>query len=146
MAHHFKYCWPVQYHLGTLEVITGNRKPGERGLTDVPGIYANVMLEAWDITGDKKYLKEAEQAIRSLQPLAFAVGYQFNIVAIGVLACLRLWKITGDAYFRDESYVLLAGFFHNTNICECDFGTAEYFATFKGVTCLHDGPYMAAYE
>jgi len=146
VARHFQYRWPVQFHLETLDVITENRKPGEAGQTDVPGIYAAVMLEAWDLTGDKKYLTEARRSIRSLRPLGFAIGYQFNIVAIGILACLRLWKITGEDFYRDESYVLIASFFHNANIWECDFGPAKHFTTFMGVTCLHDGPYTAAYE
>ena len=104
------------------------------------------MLEAWDITADENYLTEAKQAIASLKPLGFTIGYQFNIVAIGVLACVRLWKITGDRFYLDEGDVLLASFFHNTNIWDCDFGPAKFFPTFMGVTCLHDGPYMAAYE
>ena len=37
VAQHFKYVWPVQYHLGTLDIINGNRKPGEGGQTDVAG-------------------------------------------------------------------------------------------------------------
>ena len=42
--------------------------------------------------------------------------YQFNLVAIGVLACLRLFKISGDDFYRDQAEVLLASFLHNTNI------------------------------
>ena len=146
VAHRFKYHWPVQYNLKTLAIITDNRKAGEGGQTDVAGIYANVLLEAWEITGDNRYLAEAKSAIESLRPLAFNIGYQFNLVAIGVLACLRLFKITGDDFYRDQAEVLLASFMHNTNLWECDFGPAKFFKTFMGVTCLHDGAYMAAYE
>ena len=35
VAQHFKYVWPVQYHLATLEILNDNRKPGEGGQTDV---------------------------------------------------------------------------------------------------------------
>ena len=146
VARRFKYHWPVQYDLKTLAIVTDNRKEGESGQTDVAGIYANVLLEAWEITGNADYLAEAKNAIESLRPLAFNIGYQFNLVAIGVLACLRLFKITGDDFYRDQAEVLLASFLHNTNIWECEFGPAKFFKTFMGVTCLHDGPYMAAYE
>ena len=146
VARHFKYVWPVQYHLRTLDILTDNRKPGEGGQTDVAGIYAYVMLQAWDITAEKEYLTEAKRAIQSLKPLGFTIGYQFNLVALGVTACIRLWKITADHFYLDEADVLVASFFHNTNIWDCEFGPAKFFPTFMGVTCLHDGPYMAAYE
>jgi hypothetical protein len=145
-AHRFEYWWPIQFNLKTLEVIKGDRKPGEAGQTDVSGLYAKVMLHAYDLSGDPKYIEEAKRSIEALKGLSFSIGYQFNNVAYGINACLRLWKETGNAFFRDQSYVFLASFLHNANLWECDFGCGKYYRTFMGVTCLHDGNYMAAYE
>ncbi|MBW3623543.1 MAG: hypothetical protein KY468_09060 [Armatimonadetes bacterium] len=145
-AHRFEYWWPIKFNIETFKIITGDRKPGEAGQTDVPGLYAYVMLEALDLTGDERYLKEAQQAIRALNGLSFDIGYQYNNTAWGATACLRLWKITGEEYYREQSFVFLASFFHNVYLWECDFGPAKHYPTFMGVTCLHDGNYMAMYE
>ncbi len=145
-ARHFKYRWPVKFHLETLEVLTGIRKPNEPGQSDVGGIYAAVMIEAWDLSGDDRYLEEAKAAVRALTGYRFAVGYQFNITAIGAAACLRLWKTTGDDFFRDQSLVLLASFFQHTTFYDCHLGTAKFFPAFLGVLCLHDAEYTAVFE
>jgi hypothetical protein len=146
VAHHFEYRWPVKFHLETLDVLTGVRKPNEPGQSDVGGIYAAVMIEAWDLSGDERYLNEAKAAIRALTGYRFAVGYQFNITAIGAAACLRLWQATGDDFFRDQSLLLLAAFFQHTTFYDCHLGTAKFFPAFLGVLCLHDAEYTAVFE
>src|SRR5690606_14296842 len=45
-----------------------------------------------------------------------------------------------------QSYVYLAGFFHNCEIWESEIGTAEHSSNFLGATALHDSQYMAMYE
>lgn len=146
VAHHFRYRWPVKFHLETLEVLTGNRKEGEPGQSDVGGIYAAVMIEAWDLTADERYLEEAKAALRAMTGYRFAVGYQFNITAIGAAAALRLWQATGDDFFRDQSLLLLASFFQHTTFYDCKLGTAKHFPAFLGVLCLHDAKYTAVFE
>ncbi len=146
VAHHFEYRWPVKFNLETLEVLTGIRKDGEPGQSDVGGIYAAVMIEAWDLTADERYLEEAKAAIRAMTGYRFAVGYQFNITAIGAAAALRLWQATGDDFFRDQSLLLLASFFQHTTWYDCKLGTAKYFPAFLGVLCLHDAEYTAVFE
>ncbi|MDB5327259.1 MAG: hypothetical protein JWM57_2828, partial [Phycisphaerales bacterium] len=146
VARHFEYLWPVMFDLKTLEVLTENRKPGEGGQTDVGGLYAYVMLQAFDLTGDATYVDEAAKAVRAIADLGFTVGYQFNNVAWGMVACLRLFKQTGDRFFLEQADLFFASFMHNVNLWECELGAAKHYRTFMGVTCLHDGPYMAAYE
>ncbi len=146
VARHFEYRWPVKFNLDTLEVMTDIRKPGEPGQSDVGGIYAAVMLEAWDLSGEERYLDEAKAAIRALTGYRFAVGYQFNITAIGAAACLRLWEATGDDFFRDQSLLLLAAFFQHTALYDCHLGSAKFFPAFLGVLCLHDAEYTAVFE
>jgi hypothetical protein len=57
VAHHFKYEWPVFYKVDTLEVVKAETQPGMGGEKDVPGLYAQVMLQAWEMTGEKRYLE-----------------------------------------------------------------------------------------
>jgi hypothetical protein len=78
--------------------------------------------------------------------LRFDLVYQANLTSWGAVACVRLWRITGDERYLSQSYTYLAGFFHNSIIWESRIGTARDFDNFLGVTCLHDAPYMAMYE
>lgn len=146
VAQHFEYIWPVLFDIKTLAIIQGPRKPGEPGQSDAGGIYAYVMLQAYELTGEGRYVDEAVKAIQSIRGMQFELEYQANISTWGANACLRLWKITGDPFYRDQSYVFLATFFHNCLFWESDIGTAKDYPVFMGATCLHDGPYMAMYE
>jgi hypothetical protein len=145
-AHHFDYKWPVQYKVTDFSVITEVAEADGRGQTDVGGIYAWVMLQAFELTGDKRYLDEAKNAIDAAMGLRFDVNYQANLTAWGAAACMRLWRITNRAVYLEQSYVYLGSFFHNCAIWESGLGHATHYSTFLGVTCLQDAPYMAIYE
>lgn len=146
VARHFEYSWPVQFNMKTLDVITGCRKPGEPGQSDTGGLYAYVMLQAYGLTSDARYLGEAKNAIHALADMLFELEYQANVTTWGAIACLRLWKITGEEFYRDQSYVFLACLFLNSLIWESNIAAAKNYPVFLGVTCLHDAPYMALYE
>jgi hypothetical protein len=146
VAHHFKYNWPVQFNLLTLDVLTGVRKPGDPGQSDVGGLYAFTMLQAWELTEKKMYLDEAKAAILAMKDLDFDLEYQANITAWGAVACERLFQITGERFYHEQSLVFIACFFHNCVIWQSHIGFANDYPTFLGVTCLHDAPYMAIYE
>lgn len=146
VAKRFRYCWPIKFNVRTLKIIKRARKEGDPGQSDVGGIYAHLLLDVWELTGDKRYLDEAAKAIRACRDLRFDLTYQTNLTAFGTVACLRLWKATGDRYFLDESYVFLASFLHNSLFWESELKAATHYPTFMGATCLHDGPYMAIYE
>ena len=146
VAHHFRYEWPVQYNVRTLEVIKGARKGGQPGQSDVGGLYAYLMLQVWELTENKRYLEEAKKAIHNLSSMEFELEYQSNLTGWGANACLRLWQLTRDGSYRDQSYVFLANFFHNTMIWESEIELARHYPIFLGASCLHDGPYMAIYE
>ena len=144
-AHHFKYKWPVQYKITNFSVITDVADDG-RGQTDVGGIYAWVMLQAFELTDDKRFLDEARAAIDAAMGLRFNVNYQANLTAWGAAACVRLSRITNDPVYLEQSYVYLASFFHNCEIWESELKLAIHYKNFLGVTCLQDAPYMAIYE
>ncbi len=145
-AQHFDYAWPIMYKLQDFSVIQKARGDERFGQTDVGGIYAYVMLQCFQLTGEDRFVEEARKAIDKARDLRFDLMYQANLTVWGAVACLRLWRITGDASYLAQSYSYVAGFFHNSIIWESEIGTAKNFANFLGVTCLHDAPYMAMYE
>lgn len=145
-AHHFKYQWPIQYKVTDFSVITGVAGADRQGQTDVGGIYAWVMLQAYELTAKEDFLHEARAAIDAAEGMRFTLNYQANLTAWGAAACLRLWRITNIDRYRLQSYVYLASFFHNSAIWESEIANASRYKNFLGVTCLQDAPYMAIYE
>ncbi|WP_285060616.1 hypothetical protein [Pedobacter ginsengisoli] len=146
VAHHFKYKWPVFYKMDTLEVIKAETAPGKGGEKDVAGIYAHVMLQAWELTKEKRYLNEAEKAAKTLSGFGFDVFYQANNTAFSSGALLRLYKITNNKLYLDLSYMCLAAIFRNAQLWDCNYGYGKYFQTFFSVFPLNDAPYTAVYE
>jgi hypothetical protein len=145
-AHHFEYKWPIQYKVTDFSVITEVAGADQRGQTDVGGMYAWVMLQAYELTSEERFLHEAQAAIDAADGMRFNLNYQANLTAWGAAACLRLWRITNVERYRLQSYVYLASFFHNSAIWESEIEHASKYRNFLGVTCLQDAPYMAIYE
>jgi hypothetical protein len=146
VARKFKYQFPVFYDLDTMEVIKAESKEGKGGENDVAGQYAHVMMQAWDLTKDKKYLEEAKKAAKTLQGLGFNLMYQANSTIFSSGALLRLWKETGDDLYLKLSYVTLANVFSNMWLWECNYGYAKNYSTFFALFPLTDAPYTAVYE
>lgn len=145
-ARHFDYKWPIQYKAGDFSVIEESAGADGRGQTDVGGTYAWVMLQAFELTGEKRFLDEAGAAIDAAAGLGFGINYQANLTAWGAAACMRLWRVTARDAYLQQSYVYLASFFHNSEIWESRIGHSRHFSNFLGVTALQDAPYMALYE
>jgi hypothetical protein len=146
VAHHFKYEWPVFYKVDTLEVVKGETQPGMGGEKDVPGLYAHVMLQAWELTGEKRYLAEAEKSARKLRGLGFSLLYQANNTAFAAGALLRLSKITGNEEYKELSYLCLSNLFKNVRLWDCNYGYGKNFPSFFTLFPLSDAPYTAVYE
>ena len=146
VAHKFDYHWPVFYDLDTMEVVKAETKDGEGGETDVAGIYAHVMLQAYELTKEERYLEEAKRAALSLQGLGFNMFYQANEVLFASKAMLRLWRETGEELYLNLSYLCMANVFNNMWLWECDYGYAEHYRTFFALFPLKDAPYTAEYE
>ena len=146
VAHHFNYEWPVFYHMETLAVIKSETQPGKGGEKDVPGLFAHVMLQAYDLTGEKRYLAEAEKSALKLRGLGFDVFYQANNTAFSAGAMLRLFKITKKEVYKELSYLCLAGVFKNIHLWECKYGYGKNYPSFFALFPLNDAPYTAVYE
>jgi hypothetical protein len=146
VAHHFNYRWPVFYHMKTLEVIKAETKPGKGGEKDVAGLYAHVMLQAWELTGKKRYLREAEKAASTLKGLGFELFYQANNTSFAAGAMVRLYKATGEKIYLELSYLCLANIFKNVKLWDCNYGYGKNFPSFFSLFPLNDAPYTAVYE
>jgi hypothetical protein len=104
------------------------------------------MLQCFELTGEDRYVQEARKAIDRAKGLRFDSALPGQPHLWGAVACLRLWRITDEAEYLRQSYAYLAGFFHNSILWESEIGAAQHYRNFLGVSCLHDGPYMAMYE
>jgi hypothetical protein len=145
-AHQFNYRFPIFYDLDTLEVIKAESQEGEGGENDVAGQYAHVMMQAWEITREQRYLEEARQAAKSIQGFGFNLMYQANSTIFSSGAMLRLWKETGEELFLNLSYLALANIFNNMWLWECNYGYARDYSTFFALFPLKNAPYTAVYE
>jgi hypothetical protein len=65
-AHRFRYRWPVFYDKGTFKVLKAEIAPGKGGERDIPGLYTHVMLQAWELSHDSKYLREATPIVAAI--------------------------------------------------------------------------------
>jgi len=146
VAHHFDYKWPIFYKMDTLEVIKAEAKPGAGGEKDVAGIYAHLLLQAWEFTGERKYFDEAKRAADSLMEGGFDLFYQANNTAFAAGAMLRLWKETQDNRYLNLGYLLMANIFKNVALWDCRYGYGTHFPLFFAVFPLNDAPYTAVYE
>ncbi|TRW27180.1 hypothetical protein FMM05_00630 [Flavobacterium zepuense] len=146
VAHHFDYSWPVFYNMATLEVIKAETEEGQGGEKDVPGAYAHLMIQVWQLTGNKKYFDEAVTAARKLDGLGFDIFYQANNTAFSAGALLRLYKETKDELFLNLSYLCIAGILKNVQLWDCNYGNAKHYPTYFAIYPLKDAPYTAAYE
>jgi hypothetical protein len=146
VARHFNYEWPVFYKMATLEVLKQETAEGMGGEKDVPGAYAHLMIQVWQLTGEKRYLDEAVKAAKKLDGLGFDIFYQANNSAFSAGALLRLYKETGDKMFLNISYIFIAAILKNVQLWECEYGNARHYPTFFAIYPLKDAPYTAAYE
>lgn len=146
VARHFDYQWPVFYDLDTLEIIKAETKPGEGGEKDVAGSYAHIMLQAWELTKEKRYLEEAELAAKALVGNGFELFYQANNTAFTAGAMLQLWKITNEDLYLDLSNLCIANLFKNMLLWECNYGHGKFHPSFFALFPLKDAPYTAVYE
>jgi hypothetical protein len=145
-ARRFNYRWPIFFHLRTLDVVRAESAPGQGGECDVGGLYALVMLHAYELFGDPEYLAEAERAVLNLRDLGFALGYQMNTTGFAAEAAMRLWKKTQNRAYLELSEICMANLFDNMWLWQCDYGRGRHYRTFFGLFPLHDAPYLAAYE
>jgi hypothetical protein len=146
VARRFNYRWPIFFNLKNLDIIRAEAKPGEGGETDVAGLYALVMIHAYEMLGTLEYLHEAEIALAALHGFGFNLAYQLNTTGFAAEAAMRLFKLTGKARHLGLAELCLANLFDNMWLWQCDYGRARHYPTFFGLFPLRDAPYIAPYE
>ncbi|WP_461094197.1 hypothetical protein [Spirosoma gilvum] len=145
-AHHFGYNWPVFYDSRTLAVIKAETSEGRGGELDAPGLFTHVMLQAYELTKEPRYLEEAEHSAQRLRGKGFELLYQSNITIMSALTLAKLWKITGKRLYFDLSRLSIANVIAHLWTWDCNFGFGEQRSTFLGAAPLRDADYLAAYE
>lgn len=145
-AHQFNYNWPVFYDSRSLKILKAETQEGRGGELDVPGLYTHVMLQAYELSVEERYLDEAKKSAVRLQGKGFELLYQSNITLMSALALAKLWKITGNRLYFDMSRLSVANLIARLWIWECNFGFGQHRSTFMGVAPLRDAEYLAAYE
>ncbi|GAB3928520.1 hypothetical protein [Larkinella terrae] len=145
-AHEFKYDWPVFYDVRTLAVVKAETEEGMGGELDVAGLYTHVMLQAYELTKEPRYLQEAEASATLLQGKGFELLYQSNITIMSALTLAKLWKTTGNRLYFDQSRLSVANVLAKLWIWEGGFGAGATRSTFLGMAPLKNAPYLAAYE
>ena len=146
VAKRFAYRWPIFFDLKTLDVIQAEARKGSGGENDVSGLYALLMLHAYEIFGDAGHVDEAKRAAAAMQGFGFALTYQTNTTGFAAEAALRLWKLTDDRRYFDLSMVALANVFDNMSLWHATYGNARWYSTYFGLYPLRGAPYIAAYE
>lgn len=144
-AHHFNYDWPVFYDQRSLKAVKEETARGAGGEQDTPRLYTHLMMQAWQITRDPLYLEEAEIAARKLEGLGFGVLYQTNNTMFTCIALAWLWKETGNARYKELSFVCMGSILSHLWMWEAETPD-RHWQTFMGLPPLHDAPYIAAYE
>ncbi|GAB3939751.1 hypothetical protein GCM10028805_00630 [Spirosoma harenae] len=145
-AHQFGYNWPVFYDSRNLEIIKAETSEGRGGEIDVAGLYTHVMLQAYELSRDPRYLEEAQLSAERLRGKGFDLLYQSNITLMSALTLAKLWKVTGNRLYFDMSRLSIANIIARMWVWECTFGFGKERSTFMGVAPLRDAPYLAAYE
>ena len=145
-AHRFRYRWPVFYDTRTFKVLKAEIAPGKGGERDIPGLYTHVMLQAWELSDDSKYLREAECAAQYLKGEGFNLLYQTNNTIFSAIALARLWRITHQSIYLEISRICVANVVARFWMWNCSYGSAKRYDTFLGVCPLHQASYLAPYE
>jgi hypothetical protein len=146
VARHFKYEWPVFFKLKTLEVLKAESAPGKGGEHDVPGLYAHVMLQAYALSHEKRYLREAERAALCMKGAGLNLLYQTNNTLLSGVVLARLWRLTAKKKYRDLRVVCVDNMIARVWMWDCDYGFAKHYTNFMGASPLHECEYVAAYE
>jgi hypothetical protein len=145
-ARHFNYAWPVFYRIQDFSVITQQADEDRPGESDTGGIYAYLMLQLHELTGEGRYLDEARNALVAADGKGFDLMYQANLTAWGAAAAIKLWRQSGDDGFLGRGYYWLANLLRYCQLAESKAGFAVHYPTFMGLPCMYNSAYMAPFE
>jgi hypothetical protein len=90
------------------------------------------MLQAYELSHEKRYLAEAEKAASRLKGSGLHLLYQTNNTLLSGVVLARLWRVTGKKKYRDLSIVCVANMIARAWMWECDYGFAKHYTTSWG--------------
>ena len=89
--------------------------------------YAYAMMLGYDLFHDAEFLEEAKHALDQGDADEFAMPYQLQIVPMGMVACGRLYKLTGEKKYLDRAQCYLAYFLQQTWFYQAMWGFPRAF-------------------
>ena len=110
------------------------------------GLYMAIMLEYHELTGEKRYLTEAEVAARRLISFGLSTGFEMNVAAASAEALWRLYKLTGDQVYRDGLATQLAIILKHTWLFNPRYGRFNGRDIFLLTSCRANLDYANAAE
>ena len=130
----------------TLEILTGDRKPGEPGQTDVGGLYAYVMLQAYDLSKDHRYLRGGREGGAGLERLPLLHRLPDELDGLGGERLPAAIPGHGGCVLPGAERGAAGELLPSHMLWQSRLGFAKSYPIFLGVPVLHDSPYMAIYE
>lgn len=102
-----------------------SKPPGVRYEYDCAGSYVYLMLLYQGLTGDAKYLEEAQAAADRLLETGFEFPYEFTTTALVPLALLRLYKLTGEHRYLEAIAIPVAAILRHSWLFNPDYGVYQ---------------------
>jgi len=121
------YQFPVFFNYGDNSAISGQEP-------DATGGYLYLMLDAYNLSRDSKYLDEAKLAAEQISGYGFNFLYETHITAATCAGLARLYHLTDDSRYLEKSYMPLANILLVAWLWECDYGYAQHYSTFFGLS------------
>ena len=103
LARNVHYLFPLAFDMASL------RKYGNGDGYMIAGLYANFMVNLYKTSGDEAYLQEAERALKPLIHMPVnSLSQEAFLFTLGLQAAAELWKLTGDAEYKEIYAYLVA--------------------------------------
>ncbi|WP_436932504.1 hypothetical protein [Halosimplex halobium] len=90
---------------------------------DCTGAYAYLMLQYHELTGEQRYVEEAEAAAEQLLDYGFELPYEFTTTPLTPLAMARLADRTDDDRYVEASYIGLANVLRHAYFFDPEYGS-----------------------
>jgi hypothetical protein len=145
-AHHFSYAWPVLYKIDDFTVIQQQMDADRPGESDAGGLYAYLMVQLAELTGETRYLDEARAALRAATAAPDALMYQTNLTAWGAAACVRLYRVQEEREWWERCHLWLAALMRHVRTDGYADEHALGYPTFMASPCMYNSAYIAPFE
>jgi hypothetical protein len=116
------YVFPMWLDVAHLEPAALDETEWSGYQYDCTGAYVYLLCQFHDLTGEQRYLAEAERAADRLLEMGFEYAYEFTTTALGPVALAWLADLTGERRYREGVAVPLANVLRYAYYFEPDAG------------------------